>query len=121
VQIRVYSIYLDEAVELYRSTTFDFTGEKASVAIEIRAMSCDKLLNLLPRLQLCQAKLACCLPEGNAIRNSVVLVSSAYALLIRNSKSRRRFSSHPFLSDEEKGGGGGGGGASVRGFHSPPS
>mmetsp|Transcript_17630 Transcript_17630/g.49281 ORF Transcript_17630/g.49281 Transcript_17630/m.49281 type:complete len:605 (-) Transcript_17630:383-2197(-) len=73
--IRVYSVYVDETIDLYRDTGFDIAQGQSATASKIRAMSVDKLLDLLPRLQRAQAKVVGCVPEGKAIRNGVVLES----------------------------------------------
>jgi hypothetical protein len=75
-QIRVYSIFLDERLELFRLLKFDIQVEKSIAATKIREMSSDHLLDILPKLQKAQTHLTGCVPEGAAKSSPVVMVGA---------------------------------------------
>lgn len=74
LQIRVYSIFLDERLDLFRLLKFDIQVDKAAAAERVREMSSGKLLDCLPRMQKAQRLLTGCVPEGSARDNGVVMV-----------------------------------------------
>mmetsp|Transcript_12127 Transcript_12127/g.31080 ORF Transcript_12127/g.31080 Transcript_12127/m.31080 type:complete len:651 (-) Transcript_12127:126-2078(-) len=90
--IRVYSIFLDERLDLFRLLKFDIQVDKAAAAERVREMSSGKLLDCLPRMQKAQRLLTGCVPEGSARDNGVVM--EAVVMIVKES-----FRLHHILSE----------------------
>uniref|UniRef100_A0A7S0S7P1 ENTH domain-containing protein n=1 Tax=Chlamydomonas leiostraca TaxID=1034604 RepID=A0A7S0S7P1_9CHLO len=83
--IRVYSVYLDERLGVFKSMKFDPEAEAAGQGGEgreskLKNCSASELLDKLPQVQRLLSRLIACVPEGNAQRNDIVLQSCGMVL-----------------------------------------
>jgi len=81
--IRVYTDYLDESVEIYRSRKFDIMAEKSVLARRMQDLKPQQLLEMLERLQMLERRLVSCIPEGKASYSNVV--KSGLVLVVKES------------------------------------
>ncbi|GLI62419.1 hypothetical protein VaNZ11_005040, partial [Volvox africanus] len=80
--IRVYSVYLDERLALFRITHFDPEHEQGVEARNSKLRSCTtaELLDYLPAAQRLLRQLVSCMPEGAAQNNEIALLACSLVL-----------------------------------------
>ncbi|KXZ54199.1 hypothetical protein GPECTOR_5g293 [Gonium pectorale] len=80
--IRVYSLYLDERLAVFRSMRFDPEQDQGLEARESKLKSCPvpELLEHLPAVQRLLGRLVSCVPEGAAQSNEVALLACSLVL-----------------------------------------
>ncbi|MEW5308793.1 MAG: hypothetical protein WDW38_000724 [Sanguina aurantia] len=80
--IRVYSVYLDERLAVFRQLKFDPEQESANEAKDSKLKSCSgaELLEHLPQVHKLLTRLIMCVPEGASQTNEVVLQACSMVL-----------------------------------------
>lgn len=80
--IRVYSLYLDERLDVFRTVKFDPEQDPAQNGHESKLKTCptEELLEKLPRVQKLLMRMIACLPEGSAANNNVVQESCRWVV-----------------------------------------
>ncbi len=75
--IRVYSLYLDERLSVFRTMRFDPEQDKGVEARDSKLKSCpaNELLEHLPAVQKLLGRLVSCIPEGAAQTNEIALLA----------------------------------------------
>ena len=80
--IRVYSVYLDERLEMFRLMNFDPENDAEGVRVMASLKTCptDILLERLPLAHKLLSRLIACVPQGKSTSNEIVIQSCGLVL-----------------------------------------